>query len=136
MQIVHGNQSCGAHFISFLIQAYKRALPVYLPVYLIPALIVHRQGLLKRLSVSPSSLDSCCGYSWFFSGNMAALMSVLLTWVGFKFRWNYDLLWYSCTEFDRLTFCIFVLARDLEGYTSNLFTLCFFLLAWVDQGNK
>ncbi|KAI8550386.1 hypothetical protein RHMOL_Rhmol06G0102300 [Rhododendron molle] len=46
--IVHGNQSCGAHFISFLIQAYKRALPVYLPVYLIPALIVHRQGLLKR----------------------------------------------------------------------------------------
>ncbi len=34
--------------MSFFIQAYKRALPVYLPVYLIPALIVHRQGLLKR----------------------------------------------------------------------------------------
>ncbi|OIT08436.1 PREDICTED: uncharacterized protein LOC109229764 [Nicotiana attenuata] len=46
--IVHENQGCGAHFISFLIQAYKRALPVYLPVYLVPALIVHRQGLLKR----------------------------------------------------------------------------------------
>lgn len=48
MQMIHGNQACGAHFVTFLIQAYKRALPVYLPVYLIPALIVHRQGLLKR----------------------------------------------------------------------------------------
>ncbi|XP_010267822.1 PREDICTED: uncharacterized protein LOC104604930 isoform X2 [Nelumbo nucifera] len=45
--IVHGNQSCAAHIISFLVQAYGRALPVYLPVYLIPALIVHRQGLLE-----------------------------------------------------------------------------------------
>ncbi|KAL8058516.1 hypothetical protein ABFS82_03G022700 [Erythranthe guttata] len=45
--IVHGNQSCGTHFFSFLLQAYKRALPVYLPVYLIPALIVHRKGLLN-----------------------------------------------------------------------------------------
>ncbi|KAK3033905.1 hypothetical protein RJ639_033540 [Escallonia herrerae] len=45
--IIHGNQSCGGHFLSFLLQAYKRALPVYLPVYLIPALIVHRQGLSK-----------------------------------------------------------------------------------------
>ncbi|CAK7347140.1 unnamed protein product [Dovyalis caffra] len=46
--MIHGNQSCSAHVVSFFIQAYKRALPVYLPVYLIPALIVHRQGLLKR----------------------------------------------------------------------------------------
>ncbi|KAL2232028.1 uncharacterized protein LOC105177098 [Sesamum indicum] len=46
--IIHGNQACSTHFFSFFLQAYKRALPVYLPVYLIPALIVHRQGLLKR----------------------------------------------------------------------------------------
>ncbi|KAE8056903.1 hypothetical protein FH972_013635 [Carpinus fangiana] len=46
--IIHGNQSCSAHVLSFFLQAYKRALPVYLPVYLIPALIVHRQGLRKR----------------------------------------------------------------------------------------
>ncbi|XP_073282341.1 uncharacterized protein [Primulina huaijiensis] len=46
--IIHGNQACVTHFFSFLLQAYKRALPVYLPVYLIPALIVHRQGLQKR----------------------------------------------------------------------------------------
>ncbi|KAJ6391510.1 hypothetical protein OIU77_025483, partial [Salix suchowensis] len=45
--MIHGNQSCSAHVVSFFLQAFKRALPVYLPVYLIPALIVHRQGLLK-----------------------------------------------------------------------------------------
>lgn len=48
IQIVHGSQTCGGHVLSFLIQAYKRALTVYFPVYLIPALIVHRQGLSKR----------------------------------------------------------------------------------------
>ncbi|KAG6648962.1 hypothetical protein CIPAW_07G180100 [Carya illinoinensis] len=46
--IIHANQSCSSHVLSFFLQAYKRAIPVYLPVYLIPALIVHRQGLLKR----------------------------------------------------------------------------------------
>ncbi|XP_076903578.1 uncharacterized protein LOC143558667 [Bidens hawaiensis] len=46
--IIHENQSCSWHAISFFFQAYKRAVPVYLPVYLIPALIVHRQGLGKR----------------------------------------------------------------------------------------
>lgn len=46
--IIHGKQTCEAHFFSFLAQAYIRAVPVYLPVYLIPALIVHRQGILKR----------------------------------------------------------------------------------------
>ncbi|QCE13620.1 Transmembrane protein [Vigna unguiculata] len=48
--IVHGNQSCTGHIFTFLLQAYQRALPVYLPVYLIPALIVHRKGLLERPS--------------------------------------------------------------------------------------
>ncbi|KAE9445738.1 hypothetical protein C3L33_22365, partial [Rhododendron williamsianum] len=77
-KIVHGNQSCGAHFISFLIQAYKRALPVYLPVYLIPALIVHRQGLLKRpytilgkglLGTARSSLflSTYCSSAWMWT---------------------------------------------------------------------
>uniref|UniRef100_A0A1D1YCD7 Transmembrane protein 135 n=1 Tax=Anthurium amnicola TaxID=1678845 RepID=A0A1D1YCD7_9ARAE len=46
--IVHGKQPCAEHVISFLVQAYGRALPVYVPVYLIPALIVHRQDLLRR----------------------------------------------------------------------------------------
>ncbi|KAL6962735.1 hypothetical protein U1Q18_037691 [Sarracenia purpurea var. burkii] len=78
MQIVHGNESCGAHVVSFLIQAYKRALPVYLPVYLIPALIVHREGLLKRpstilgkglLGTARSSLflSAYCSSAWMWT---------------------------------------------------------------------
>ncbi|KAM0936116.1 putative transmembrane protein [Dioscorea sansibarensis] len=73
--IVHGNQSCSGHVLSFLLQAYGRALPVYLPVYLIPALIVHRQGLLKRpytilgkslLGTARSSLflSAYCASAW------------------------------------------------------------------------
>nr|GLL18418.1 uncharacterized protein LOC109149841 [Ipomoea trifida] len=76
--MIHGNQACGAHFVTFLIQAYKRALPVYLPVYLIPALIVHRQGLLKRhqtilwkglFGTARSSLflSVYCASAWFWT---------------------------------------------------------------------
>ncbi|GLU16189.1 hypothetical protein SLE2022_326340 [Rubroshorea leprosula] len=76
--MVHANQSCGTHFLSFLIEGYKRALPVYLPVYLVPALIVHRQGLLKRpysilgkglLGTARSSLflSVYCGSAWMWT---------------------------------------------------------------------
>ncbi|XP_021837677.2 uncharacterized protein [Spinacia oleracea] len=76
--IVHGNQSCVNHVITFLIQAYKRALPVYLPVYLVPALIVHRQDLLKRrytilgksvFGIVRSSLflSSYCASAWMWT---------------------------------------------------------------------
>ncbi|KAH9321023.1 hypothetical protein KI387_015662 [Taxus chinensis] len=66
--IVHGNQSCAAHAISFLVQAYLRALPVYLPVYFIPALIVHRKGLLKEpRSILGKSLFGTARSSLFLS---------------------------------------------------------------------
>ncbi|XVF39513.1 hypothetical protein PTKIN_Ptkin01aG0040700 [Pterospermum kingtungense] len=76
--MIHGNQSCSGHVVSFLIEAYKRALPVYLPVYLIPALIVHRKGLLKRpctilgkgiVGTARSSLflSSYCTSAWMFT---------------------------------------------------------------------
>jgi hypothetical protein len=47
-QMLHPGQGCGPHVLSFLGKAYARALPVYLPVYLVPALVVHRQNLFKR----------------------------------------------------------------------------------------
>lgn len=76
--MVHGNQSCQMHVISFLLQAYKRAVPVYLPVYLVPALIVHRQDLLKRPStilqksifgIARSSLflSTYCASAWMWT---------------------------------------------------------------------
>lgn len=48
--MIHGTQGCTPHFFSFLVQAYLRSLPVYVPVYLVPALLVHRQGLFARPS--------------------------------------------------------------------------------------
>ena len=40
-------KGCNENFFSFLPDAYARALPVYLPVYLLPALLVHRNRLLS-----------------------------------------------------------------------------------------
>ncbi|XP_039070180.1 transmembrane protein 135 homolog [Hibiscus syriacus] len=76
--MIHGNKSCGTHAVTFLIEAYKRALPVYLPVYLIPALIFHRQGLFRRpyrilgksiVDISRSSLflSTYCTSAWIWT---------------------------------------------------------------------
>ena len=47
--MIHENQSCCRYVVSFLIEAYKRVLSIYLLVYLIPALIVYHKGLIKKL---------------------------------------------------------------------------------------
>ncbi|XP_042491966.1 uncharacterized protein LOC122071648 isoform X2 [Macadamia integrifolia] len=76
--IIHGHQSCAAHVIFFFIQAYGRALLVYLPVYFIPALIVHRLDLLKRSSTilgkgllgtarSSLFLSAYCSSAWMWT---------------------------------------------------------------------
>eukprot|EP00250_Pteridium_aquilinum_P031245 c43296_g1_i1 orf=221-1786(-) len=76
--VVHGNQDCLSHFFWFLGQAYLRSLPVYVPVYLIPAIIVHRRGLLKKplpifsktlLGMARSSLflSTYCASAWFWT---------------------------------------------------------------------
>ena len=44
----HPNQSCLQHPLQLLLPAYSRALSVYLPVYVLPALLVHRQQVLKQ----------------------------------------------------------------------------------------
>ena len=44
--VVHPNTSCSRHSVSFFPTALARAVPVYVPVYIIPALLIHRQKLL------------------------------------------------------------------------------------------
>eukprot|EP00798_Chlamydomonas_sp_ICE-L_P004119 gene4119-14223_t len=44
----HPGQSCSSHTISYLPTTYARAIGVYVPVYLIPALLVHREKLIKK----------------------------------------------------------------------------------------
>lgn len=46
-EFLHPGMSCTAHILTFLPQAYLRALPVYLPVYAVPAALVHRKRLLR-----------------------------------------------------------------------------------------
>ena len=46
--VIHPGQSCASHFVGFLPRAYMRALPVYVPIYIIPMLLVHRDKLLKK----------------------------------------------------------------------------------------
>ena len=43
----HPGQTCAGHALSLLPPNYMRALRVYLPVYLLPALLVHRKALLR-----------------------------------------------------------------------------------------
>ncbi|GAB4820265.1 hypothetical protein N2152v2_007311 [Parachlorella kessleri] len=43
----HPGHTCATHIPSYWPMAYLRALPVYLPVYLIPALFVHRRALVN-----------------------------------------------------------------------------------------
>lgn len=45
-EFLHPGTTCSEHTMRFLPEAYLRALPVYIPVYIIPAAIVHRQKLL------------------------------------------------------------------------------------------
>lgn len=46
--MLHPGEGCLPHFLLFLRKAYLRAIPVYLPVYVVPALLVHRKALLHR----------------------------------------------------------------------------------------
>mmetsp|Transcript_5717 Transcript_5717/g.16345 ORF Transcript_5717/g.16345 Transcript_5717/m.16345 type:complete len:591 (+) Transcript_5717:231-2003(+) len=43
---LHAGHSCTGHTAVFLPRSYLRSLPVYIPVYLLPALLVHRQKLV------------------------------------------------------------------------------------------
>jgi hypothetical protein len=50
MSLPLAGQDCWSHAAGLVPQSYARALSVYLPVYLLPALLVHRQQLLKEPS--------------------------------------------------------------------------------------
>ena len=46
-QFLHPGSSCSSHSLKFFPEAYLRALPVYFPVYIIPAALVHRKRLIN-----------------------------------------------------------------------------------------
>lgn len=52
---LHPGRGCVTNFFAFLPQAYLRALPVYAPVYILPAMLVHRHKLLKASLARPAA---------------------------------------------------------------------------------
>jgi hypothetical protein len=78
---LHPGQGCYSHAAAQLPPAYGRALAVYLPVYLVPAALVHRHKLLQKpkdilpkvaLGVARSSLFLSMFISLAFAGEGAA----------------------------------------------------------------
>lgn len=66
--LLHPGQSCAGHLAQFLPSAYLKALPVYLPVYIIPAIIVHRKNFfLRPREIWLKFLKGCMRSSGFLS---------------------------------------------------------------------
>ncbi|KAF5834998.1 hypothetical protein DUNSADRAFT_8055 [Dunaliella salina] len=69
----HPGQTCTGHAVGILPHAYARALGIYLPVYLVPALLVHRQKLLKKPLVLLPKVATGVGRSALFLATYIAL---------------------------------------------------------------
>lgn len=46
--VVHPQASCTGHAVHFFPEALTRAIPVYIPVYIVPAIVIHRQKLFSK----------------------------------------------------------------------------------------
>lgn len=70
-------QGAVEHFVRFTIDGFRRALPVYVPVYIVPFLLVHRKRLLRPHTAMPLAgklvqgiarsaafLSAYCGLAW------------------------------------------------------------------------
>lgn len=124
----HPGQSCSGHVLSLLGPAYSRALSVYLPVYVLPALLVHRQQLLKAplpilhkvlLGISRSSLflssyiclafgGACAGHR--LLGRSTGAIIAGSVWLG-------GLATLLEKKSRRMELALYVLSRSLESFS-------------------
>jgi hypothetical protein len=129
----HPGQSCAQHAVGFVPGAWLRALRVYVPVYLLPMLLVHRGRLLtpgaalpllKRAAqgVARSSLflslaiglafgGACCGFH--LSGR--ATGPVIAAWT-----WPAGLATFVEKKSRRMELALYVAARSLESLSRCL----------------
>lgn len=83
----HPGQTCSQHAMSIFPHNYERALRVYLPVYLLPMLLVHRQRLLKEPLpiLNKAALGVArCGHS----GHMRIYCNVWSSQGAYESRWH------------------------------------------------
>ncbi|KVH00722.1 Transmembrane protein 135, partial [Cynara cardunculus var. scolymus] len=100
---------------------YKRAIPIYLPVYLIPALIVHRQGLAKRpFTILAKGLLGTTRSSMFLSTYATSAWA----WTCFLFRifkrCNLTMLALGTTKSRRIEISLYCLARAIESFFTTI----------------
>ena len=132
-EFIHPGQSCTSHAIKFFPGAYGRALPVYLPVYIIPAILVHRQKLFHKdsaVELWPKILKGCLRSSLFLS------LFVTVAWrsVCFAFQttggtsgriiamscWVSGLALLAEKKNRRMELAIYALSKSLEGLGMSL----------------
>ncbi|GFH25644.1 TMEM135_C_rich domain-containing protein [Haematococcus lacustris] len=71
--VLHPGQSCLEHTFTNVPASYARALAVYVPVYLVPALLVHRQKLASQPQLLLPKLAQGIGRSALFLTAFIAL---------------------------------------------------------------
>ena len=81
----HEGESCSGSALRFLPGAVARALPVYLPVYVLPAILVHRSGAFP--AIAPKHCERCllarCP-SWGVAWGVAVVLVDLVTQANVK----------------------------------------------------
>ncbi|WPT13490.1 hypothetical protein PSENEW3_00001330 [Picochlorum sp. SENEW3] len=131
--IVHPGQSCSGHALTFFPRAYLRALPVYIPVYIVPALLIHRQKLLQKGNAAriwPKIVKGCLRSSLFLS------LYCTLAWrgvcVGFQTTgkstgtiiasscWVAGVALLAEKKSRRMELAVYALARALESFSMSL----------------
>ncbi|CAI5493823.1 unnamed protein product [Closterium sp. Naga37s-1] len=126
-QFLHPGGWCWWHFLSFLPAAYMRAVPVYVPVYLVPALLVHRSSLLRQplsialrtaLGAARSSLflATYCGTAWFWTCNIHQLVGkcTRATMAGGAFLCGLAVLLEKKSR--RMELALYCFSRAIESY--------------------
>ncbi|KAG7673374.1 hypothetical protein Ndes2526B_g03184 [Nannochloris sp. 'desiccata'] len=132
-EILHPGMTCNQHLFKFFPEGYLRALPVYLPVYVIPAALVHRQKLLRgdyraelwkkialgalrssaflSLYVDLAWLGACAG--WNIAGGTSVMALISTCWIA-------GLATFVEKKSRRMELALYCLSRSLEAFSLTL----------------
>ena len=144
-RLILQDQTLASHFVEFWLRGYLRALPVYLPVYVVPALLVHRKAFLdpkkelwkktlKGMARSSAFLASYCSFAWSAAAGSAWVMSPVAGTRAFGGKWlaavvpAAGLATFLEKKSRRLELALYCFARAIES-----FYLCAHDWGWVPR---
>eukprot|EP00884_Botryococcus_braunii_P003174 jgi/Botrbrau1/12858/Bobra.0188s0001.1 len=125
----HPGQNCDEAAITFFPAAYLRALPVYLPVYIAPAILVHRKALfegpeavkiwiklLKGVARSSLFLAGYCTFAWRGACTGFQLTQNFTPFTLAAFAWTGGLATLFEKKSRRMELATYCLARCIESF--------------------